>query len=75
MKCRPGPASSERKRLSTNPAIPVRFSPLQRMNISFTPWQKNMGDLNLFECSLLRKKETKAPSTGNKEKADFTLSF
>ena len=37
------------------------------MNISFAMWQKNMRDLDLFECSL-QQKETKAPSTGNKGK-------
>ena len=63
----PGPASSEGKRPPTNSAIRVRFSPLQQMNISFAPWQKNMRNFDLFECSL-QQIDMKAPSTGNKGK-------
>ena len=48
----PGPASSEGERPSSNPAIRVRFP--KQMNISFSPWQKNMRDPDLFETFFQR---------------------
>ena len=48
---KPGPASSEGDHPPTNPAIRVGF-PLKQMNISFSPWQKNVRPQSIRNISL-----------------------